>query len=1016
MEAAGLAIGVVGLVALVDSCKRLIGRIESFQHVGSEARPILVEFSASKHLFDRWLQHVKITEESIQTTSGEKVDEKTAQVIRDLVSCIEDSLKMIEAVVSDFRPSGPEGAHSGDQPALKRRPTGFSTKTKFQWAFSKKEKAIKGIQEFYRLIEKLHAVFPVSGPSGDPKNSQFLARTLPDEFAAHLDKLLERYKGTFIWQRVSPLANSISAEDRRSVNQWLGAKSTESYYEERLRECQDGTCSWIFDRPDFVSWASSDFPNDSAKLLWLHAPAGFGKTTICAKIVESLKTATPATTASYFFSGREDDTNAIFRSWISQAAYQHDGILEIVGNNPRLTSTPMATHSDLERIFRSIAESALEFTFVIDGLDECEDSRGHSADFTETNRHQFVMKLRELISGTRTRVMVVSRPFLDIRLAVHLDKSEPGLIVYELPMTQGDVDDDLKAFSKAIVDKKLSNRPDDSRANLANQLAERASGMFLWVKLHQSALRRTKNQNQLREIILHMPEGLNRTYDKNMERIRALGRVDRDRAHLILTWIMIGDSPPTVGQIAIGFAVQRSGMSADLQDELPDVIDQDYVNEEIVNTCAGLVEVNVDSRIHSLQHQSLRFVHSSVRDYLAQVVPDDSLSTKFSDNDLQRGFICAILLRFLSYDCAWKPPSSFTTDLQLHPFLDFATLEWIHYFPGIVSRELWNLVNDFFSPSNNRWKHWRANFEEKQISLGVLWMDARIWKNRMSLRETLPHHLLETIDTLPRYPEVSDLEIINETISQYTDEKEHASADMFNMFEQLRALVKTSFPEQRTFENGFYPPGTQTFYAVLTRNVELVRVVMSNDPAPIDIPAGLDGSALQLACAFAMSDMVKELIDRGANVNLQSGCQGCALSAAAYSGHGNIVDLLLGAGANPNTRNSVGKDALIYALEDSYTDIAILLLRQGAEVNIRYNILMPSGMTELTALLYAALQNNVEIFDLLVEKGADISAQTDLKRNCAHLAAGWGAAEILYKIMDRTEFDLLEGKCSLKIH
>lgn len=267
MEAAGLAIGVAGLVALVDSCKRLMGRIESFQHAGSEAWPTLVEFSASKHLFDRWLQHVKVTEQSIQTTSGEKVDEKTAQVIRDLVSCIEDSLRTIEAVISDFRPSGPEDVHSGNQPTLKRRPTGFSTKTKLQWAFSKKEKAIKGIQEFYRLIEKLHAVIPVSGPSGDHTQSQSLAPTSPGEFAAHLEKLLERYKCTFGWHRVSPLSNSISAEDRRSINQWLSAKSTESYYEERLHECQDGTCSWIFDRPGFVSWFSSDFPNDSAKLL-----------------------------------------------------------------------------------------------------------------------------------------------------------------------------------------------------------------------------------------------------------------------------------------------------------------------------------------------------------------------------------------------------------------------------------------------------------------------------------------------------------------------------------------------------------------------------------------------------------------------------------------------------------------------------------------------------------------------------------------------------------------------------
>lgn len=626
------------------------------------------------------------------------------------------------------------------------------------------------------------------------------------------------------------------------------------------------------------------------------------------------------------------------------------------------------------------------------------------------------MKLRELISGTRTRVMVVSRPFLDIRSAVHPDESERGLIVYEIPMTQGDVGDDLKAFSKAIIDKKLSNRSDDSRSELANQMAERASGMFLWVKLHQCALRRSKNQKQLREIILHMPEGLNRTYDRNMERIRALNKVDRARVHLILTWIMVGDRPPTVGQIAIGFAVQRSVMSGDLQyDELPDIVDQDYINEEIINTCAGLVEVNIDSRVDSLQHQSIRFVHSSVRDYLDQVIPDDSMSIPFSDHDAQRGVLCAILLRFLIYDSVWELPSSFTTHLQLRPFLDFATLEWVHYFPFKVSKELWILSNDFFSVDNHRWGYWRANFEDKQICHGAFRISEDIWEHRVSLRDTLPYHLLECIGTAPRYPETSDTHSISEAISRRMEQKDHSPAGSSNIFERLKALVEASFLKQPSFENGFYPSGTRTFYALLTRHSELVRIVISNDSASIDTPAGVNGSALQLACALSMSDIAKELIDRGANVNLQSGSQGCALAAAAYEGNVGIVDMLLRAGANVNMCNPLGNDALFYALKRDHTDIAVLLLQHGTEVNLRYSLLTPSGVAELTALLYAVVRNAPEVFDLLLEKGADILAQTIQMNNCLHLAAISGAVEIVDKIMKRPEFYQLNSECSLKL-
>ncbi|KAL1649436.1 hypothetical protein SLS58_001491 [Diplodia intermedia] len=976
MEVAGLAIGAVGLAALIDSCKRLMGKIDSARHVASEARPILVEFSACKHLFDRWLQHVTVCNDSVQLLSGESVSHETVQVVQELISYIEDSLKSIEATISEFRLSDADDVGNDNLPSLKRA-TGLPTKTRLKWALSKKEKAAKGVQEFFRLIQKLDLVISVSGPSGDPKHEPSSTSGLPDEVAARLDKLIERFQ----------------AEDRRNIHQWLGAKSTESYYEDQLRDHQDGTCSWVFDRPDFVSWASSEFPGDSAKLLWLHAPAGFGKTVLCAQIAESLKHTAPDTTALYFFSERENDPYAILRSWISQVIYQHDGALRIVADNPRLTSTATASHRDLEEVFRVIVQSIPDFNFVVDGLDECEDT--NPFDPIDTNRHRFVGMLRGLTSRTRTRIMIASRPFLDIHTAICSDESTDSLHIYEISISEDDVDDDLKAFSKAIVNRKLPKKSEHLRADLANQMAKRASGMFLWVKLHQGGLLRSSSQAELQEIISHMPAGLDRTYSKNLERIQSRDRVNRDRAHLILMWIMVGKSPPTVAQIAIGFAVQNSGKNDDLDcNKLPELIDQNYIDEGIIDPCAGLVEVKIDSRIQSLQDQSIRFVHSSVRDYLLHVGTRESLGILSSDSDLQRGHLCEILLRFVNYEYAWKPSSSLETNLRLPTFLDFAILSWLIYFPATMSTELRILVDRFFSLRNDKWERWRNAFEELQIAFNLLPARDYFWYS--SKGEFNSYLFLRGALDLPEYPEPFLVELISKSVRQ----------------RKLKPLLETEFIHQQVKDPGLHHPGTRVYYAVHTNHTELVRAVVESDPESINALGGIRGSALQLACGIGFLNVVTELIKQGADVNLELGPTGYALNAAVCAGNRPIIQVLLDAGANVNGRDSQGWDALFHALLEPRKDILEQLLQHGADTSIWYKSLNKPTASELdlTALHRAAFGNEVEAFEILLKYGADISVRTYGKeRSCLHLAARKGSAEIVDVILRERGHDLLNS-------
>jgi predicted AAA+ superfamily ATPase len=107
---------------------------------------------------------------------------------------------------------------------------------------------------------------------------------------------------------------------RRDIYSWLGIPSSNDKYQDSLDQRVDNTCSWIFDRQEFETWLSPEDPT-SPGLLWINGPAGFGKTILCARIVQHLSK-TLATPVAYFFFtpdlGSRDTPYLALRSWIYQ--------------------------------------------------------------------------------------------------------------------------------------------------------------------------------------------------------------------------------------------------------------------------------------------------------------------------------------------------------------------------------------------------------------------------------------------------------------------------------------------------------------------------------------------------------------------------------------------------------------------------------------------------------------------------------------------------------------------------
>lgn len=148
------------------------------------------------------------------------------------------------------------------------------------------------------------------------------------------------------------------------------------------------------------------------------------------------------------------------------------------------------------------------------------------------------------------------------------------------------------------------------------------------------------------------------------------------------------------------------------------------------------------------------------------------------------------------------------------------------------------------------------------------------------------------------------------------------------------------------------------------------------------VDAGADfGSALHQAARADHKDTVNTLLERGAPASAKDTFGRGALHYAADCGHLAVVSDLLAAGADANARDKRDSSPLDLAALGGHREIVRLFVDQaGADVDA----VDPAGYT---VLHLAAMRNNVEAINLLVEAGANTEVQNQVGLTPFHLAA-----------------------------
>ena len=220
-----------------------------------------------------------------------------------------------------------------------------------------------------------------------------------------------------------------------------------------------------------------------------------------------------------------------------------------------------------------------------------------------------------------------------------------------------------------------------------------------------------------------------------------------------------------------------------------------------------------------------------------------------------------------------------------------------------------------------------------------------------------------------------------------------------NRHETIVKMLLDHGVEPNQCNGGRSPLGTAAYDGCLP-----IVKMLCDAGAELEVRDGLDFTPLIDACYTGHLDIVKELIQRGSNVNAVGdwGYGRTPLLVAALARRINMMVELINAGADVNFKNRKGKTALFTACEHGDEDVAILLVKSGADPNV--------GMP--TPLWLAARAGLTNLVKELCYHGADVNARCGIESPLEIAAYHNRHVEVVQFLAQRADQDSLNRATS----
>jgi ankyrin repeat protein len=199
------------------------------------------------------------------------------------------------------------------------------------------------------------------------------------------------------------------------------------------------------------------------------------------------------------------------------------------------------------------------------------------------------------------------------------------------------------------------------------------------------------------------------------------------------------------------------------------------------------------------------------------------------------------------------------------------------------------------------------------------------------------------------------------------------------------------------------PNATALYYASLCGFSGVANYIICTHGEDVNAKSGYYETPLQAASYKGHVDVVRVLLDHGANVNT-IGKKKTPLSLAYDRGHLEIMRLLLEHGADVDVFHYDNDLVLHCASNGGQAEVVHLLLWHNADVNAR-------GYLDWTPLQYASLFGHTKVVQLLLDHGADIDALARGDDSPLHISIREGSLEVVQLLLEHgADVNIRDGR------
>ncbi|KAH9031156.1 hypothetical protein EDB85DRAFT_1385129 [Lactarius pseudohatsudake] len=393
---------------------------------------------------------------------------------------------------------------------------------------------------------------------------------------------------------------------RQELRKWVSPPDPSTNHNIACDASHRQTADWFFEGSKIKQWKST------GSLLWIHGKPGAGKSILCSSVIQDafvLRDAGLASVAYFYFDFRDTDKQSrrdLLLSLVSQLSARSDPCCEILFRLYVAHDNGAHKPSDdvLVRCLKEMLTVLVQIPtyLIVDALDECPNTSG-----IPTVRARVIELVKELLGLhlPNLHMCITSRPEIDIKAALGPLASHSISLHEEIGQKQ-DIADYIKSVVYSESDTMMSRWREDEKKLVIETLSERADGMFRWVFCQLEALQDCLPAS-VRRTLKELPESLDETYERILKEIK---RPSRDHAHRLLQCLTVAIRPLRVEELAELLAYDFDAAEDGIPKVDPNWRWKDH-ERAVLSTCSSLIAVVGDRGSRVVQ-----FSHFSVKEFL----------------------------------------------------------------------------------------------------------------------------------------------------------------------------------------------------------------------------------------------------------------------------------------------------------------------------------------------------------------------------------------------------------------